>query len=75
VSNTFTFTDVTKGFSHSETELKGGGNANHNQTTTTCKATVFEGEAGQVFGVELPPNVEASDTVRGEFEVQVVLKR
>jgi hypothetical protein len=74
VSNTFTFTDVTKGFSETETETRGGGHGNHNQTTTTCTGTAFEGEAAQLFGEELPPNVEGSDTIRGEFEVQVVLK-
>jgi len=74
VSNTFTFTDVTKGFTETETETRGGGHGNHNQTTTTCTGTAFEGEAAQLFGEELPPNVEGTDIIRGEFEVHVVLK-
>jgi hypothetical protein len=74
VSNTFTVTDITKGFTESETFEKGGGRGNHNQTTTNCKGTAFEGEAGELFGEELPPGVESTDIVRGEFEVQVVLK-
>lgn len=75
VSETFTFTDITKGFSETEATAKGGGHGNHNQTATNCKGTAFEGEAGELFGEELPPGIESTDTVRGEFEVQVVLKQ
>ena len=75
VSTTFTVTDLTTPGSFSETSPKGGGNANHNQTTTTCKGAPVEGEAAQLLGEELPPGVAAAtDQVRIEFEVHVVLK-
>jgi len=75
VSFNFTLTDVSSGAIFSEPEVKGGGNAHPNQTTTTCKGTAFEGEAASIFGEELPPEIEPGDTVRGEFEAQIIIKR
>jgi len=76
VSFTFTLTDLSSGeVIVSETEPKGGGHAHPNQSTTTCKGTSFEGEAAAIFGEELPPEVEPGDTVRGEFEAQIIVKR
>ena len=76
VSFHFTLTDLSSGeVIANETEVKGGGNAHPNQTTTTCKGTAFEGEAASIFGEELPPEVEPGDTVRGEFEAQIIVKR
>src|SRR6266480_2484531 len=76
VSFTFTLTDRSSGeVIINEPELKGGGNAHPNQSTTTCKGTAFEGEAASIFGEELPPEVEPGDTVRGEFEAQIIVKR
>jgi hypothetical protein len=74
VSFNFTLTDLSSGEVFSEPEVKGGGNAHPNQTTTTCKGTVFEGEAASIFGEELPPEIEPGDTVRGEFEAQIIVK-
>ena len=74
-SSTFTVTDLTTPGVFSETSPKGGGNANHNQTTTRCTEIPLEGEAAQFFGEELPPGVASgTDTVRIEFEVQVAIK-
>ena len=74
VSSTFTITDLTNGFSETETESKDNGHTN--QTTTACKGVVFEGDAEEIFGEELPPFVSGpTDEIRGEFETQVVLKR
>jgi hypothetical protein len=76
VSFTFTLTDLSSGeVIVSETEPKGGGHAHPNQSTTMCKGTSFEGEAASIFGEELPPEVKPGDFVRGEFEVQVIIKR
>ena len=76
VSFSFTLTDLLSGeVIVSETEPKGGGHAHPNQSTTTCKGTAFEGEAASIFGEELPPEVEPGDTVRGEFEAQIIVKR
>ena len=46
VSFNFTLTDLSNGEVFTEPEVKGGGNAHHNQTTTRCEGTAFEGEAG-----------------------------
>src|SRR2546425_9360129 len=77
VLNTFTLTDVTTGeVLFSETETKGGGNANHNQRTTPCKATFVEAPASTFFeGHELPPGVSPSDIIRAAAEIQVVIKQ
>ena|SRR2546427_10537113 len=75
VSFNFTLTDLSNGEVFTEPEVKGGGNAHPNQTTTRCEGTAFEGEAASIFGEELPPGVEPTDFVRGEFEAQVIIKR
>ena len=76
VSFNFTLTDLSSGeVIINEPELKGGGNAHPNQSTTTCKGTAFEGEAASIFGEELPPEIGPTDLIRGEFETQVIIKR
>ncbi|TMK98850.1 MAG: hypothetical protein E6G34_04885 [Actinobacteria bacterium] len=76
VSLSFSLTDVTTGEPlFSETELQGGGNAHHNQNTTTCKGTNAEVPASIFFGEhELPPGVSPEDIIRAAFEVQVIVK-
>ena len=75
VTFTSTLTDVTSGESFTEEGVKGGGNAHHNQSTTRCEGTTFEGEAAEIFGEELPPGVEPTDTVRFEFTADVIIKQ
>jgi hypothetical protein len=72
---TFTLTDVTtSAVIDSESSATGGGHAHPNQPTTHCSGVEFEGVASDVFGTELPPGVAATDTVRGAFDVEVILK-
>ena len=75
VSLNFTLTDLTSGEVFSEPEVKGGGNAHPNQSTTTCEGIAFEGEAASIFGEELPPEIGPTDLVRGEIDAQVIIKR
>ena len=75
VALNFTLTDLTSGEVFSEPEVKGGGNAHPNQSTTKCEGIAFEGEAESIFGEELPPEVAAGDFVRGVIEAQVIIKR
>src|SRR5207237_814520 len=76
VSFAFTLSDLSTGEVFTEpAEVKGGGNAHPNQSTTTCKGLAFEGEAESIFGEELPPEIGPTDIVRGEFEAQVIIKQ
>jgi len=76
VSFAFTLTDVSTGEVFTEpAEVKGNGHAHPNQSTTTCKGLAFEGEAEEIFGEELPPEIGPGDFVRGEFEAQVIIKQ
>jgi len=58
----------------SETHTKGNGHAHPNQATTRCSLPVFEGEASEVFGTELPEGVAGTDIVRVALEVDFVTK-
>jgi hypothetical protein len=76
VSFNFTLTDLSSGEVFTEpAEVKGGGHAHPNQSTTTCRGVAFEGEAASIFGEELPPEIGPTDLIRGEFEAQVIIKR
>jgi hypothetical protein len=76
VSFNFTLTDLSSGEVFTEpAEVKGGGHAHPNQSTTTCTGVAFEGEAASIFGEELPPEIGPTDLIRGEFETQVIIKR
>ena len=76
VNFAITVNDLTTGVNgvFHETETKGNGNAHHNQATTNCSLPIFEGEAAEVFGTELPEGVAGADIVEVVEEVNVVLK-
>jgi hypothetical protein len=78
VSFTFAVTDVTTGGTvlFSETEASAPGRARSGQPTTTCTGIPLEVPASVFFeGHELPPGVAPTDTIRANFEVQVIVKR
>jgi hypothetical protein len=64
-TNTLIFTDTT---------IKGGGNANANQDTTTCSGVVVEAPASAIFGPDLPPGVGPDDVIRVSATITVVAK-
>ena len=68
-------TDVTTStLLFSETHGTTKGRTETKQSTTTCKEGPFEVEASKFFGEELPPGVAATDTIRAEAEITVILK-
>ena len=72
---TFTLYDVTTGSTvFSGQQAKGGGHANHTQTSVTCSST-DSGTAGDFFGPDLPPGVSADDAVTFTITVKAVAKR
>jgi len=79
VSSTVTVTDVTKGtVLFSQPDAKGGGQGNHNQTSTTCSGTDAEVPASTFFGergLELPEGILPGDIIRAFTESQVVIKQ
>lgn len=79
VSSTVSVTDVTKGtVLFSQTDAKGGGAGNHNQTATPCSGTDAEVPASTFFGergLELPEGVSPADVIRAFTESQVVITR
>jgi|SRR5579859_2720427 len=78
VSFTSTVTDVTTGGTvlFTETEPSAPGRAGSGRRTTTCTGIPFELPASVFFeGHELPAGVAATDTIRANFEVQVILKQ
>jgi hypothetical protein len=76
VSFTFTVTDVTtEKVVFTETEPSAPGRTRSGQATTTCTGIPIEVPAPVFFeGHELPPGVSATDTIRANFEVQVIIK-
>jgi hypothetical protein len=75
VAFTFTLTDVTTStVIFSDSAAVGGGNAHPNQATTHCSGVFFEGPASVFFGIDLPPGVAATDTVRAAFEGEIIIK-
>lgn len=54
--------------------VKGLGNANHNQATTTCTQT-YSGSASDLFGPNLPPGVTPDEPVTMTITIQVVIKQ
>jgi hypothetical protein len=79
VSSTFTVTDVTTdAVLFSGTATKGGGQANQNQTATTCIGTDEEAPASTFFGergLPLPSGVSSEDIIRAVTDTQVVIKQ
>ena len=77
VSSTLTVTDLTTGtVLFSESDAKGGGEANHNQSATTCSGTDTEVPASTFFGergLPLPQGVSPEDIIRAFTETQVII--
>ena len=77
--STLTVTDLTtETVLFSEADTKGGGQANHNQTATTCSGTDAEVAASTFFGdreLPLPEGVSAEDVIRAFTETQVVIQQ
>lgn len=55
-------------------QVKGQGNANQNQATTTCTQT-FTAVASDFFGPSLPPGVSPGDQISLTVTIQVVIKQ
>jgi hypothetical protein len=76
VSFTFTAFDVTTAtVVFAETEQSAPGRARSDRTTTTCTGIPFEAPASVFFeSHELPSGVAPTDTIRANFEAQVIVK-
>lgn len=72
----FSAQDVTQNFTvFSDTSVKGQGNANQNQPTTTCTAVFGEGTWAELSGGEpLPPGVNPTDMILASITVTAVPK-
>ena len=72
----FTIKDLTKGTElFSDSQVKGSGHANSNQTLTTCSET-FTGTFAEIAepGEELPPGVDPDDILQVTLTAEVVVK-
>lgn len=75
VTFTSIVTDVTTAtVLFSDSGAPGGGHAHPNQATTHCSGVFFEGPASVFFGIDLPPGVAATDTIRAGFEGEFIIK-
>jgi len=57
-----------------ETTATGHGNGHPNQSTTHCSGVLFEGSASDFFGRDLPPGVDATDTVQLTIDALAIIK-
>ena len=66
----FTIVDETQGTTLETDTFADTGHKN--QDTIECTGTIFTGLASDFFGTDLPPGVNAGDTITGSFDVNVI---
>ena len=75
VDATLTLTDLTTStVLGTEATATGQGNGHPNQSTTECSGTLFHGSASVFFGSDLPPGLDATDTVQLTIDGFAIIK-